>query len=301
MSFSLEDELPQALCQALRGDRCVLYTGSGFSIPAGLPSFAELLVHVARDGGLEDVKGDEAKAVREVQALGKDGMFAKQGDIVSALGKQKAGELFKQHLQPASPLPAEIVSRLDCVRRTNFALVVTQNWDNLLEQSGYKRCVPEALNDYTAPLAVLREAVGGKQKKERRDTAVKFESDGGTAASWLLSSAEIELVSNEGAAPKGSSGYAFWSTLLEECTVVFAGCSIDGGYLGKMLRATKSEARPQHFAIMGNVVPEARQQYEVELGVTVLGYSFRAEEGHPAGALTAYIERLCDASTASSL
>eukprot|EP01047_Picozoa_sp_COSAG01_P051384 COSAG01_NODE_5298_length_4352_cov_3.291089_3_plen_304_part_00 len=48
---SLQDELPPGLCAALRAGSCVLYTGSGFSIPAGLPSWAELLVRVAREGG----------------------------------------------------------------------------------------------------------------------------------------------------------------------------------------------------------------------------------------------------------
>ena len=129
---------------------------------------------------------------------------------------------------------------------------------------------------------------------------MKFESDGGTAESWLLSSAEIEAVSDEHAAPNDRSGYVFWSTLLARCTVVFVGCSIDGGYISRMLRATKTEGRPQHFAIMANVTPQARRRYQVELGVAVLGYSFREEKGHPAGALLAYLERLRDASRPAS-
>ena len=129
----------------------MLYTGSGFSIPAGLPSFAELLVLVAREGGVAHLLGggatsadDASDTVRAVGSLGKDGMFALQGNIVSALGKRKAGALFTKHLQPPSPLPTEMAARLDCVRRTNFSFVVTQNWDNLLEKAGYQRCVPEA-------------------------------------------------------------------------------------------------------------------------------------------------------------
>eukprot|EP01049_Picozoa_sp_SAG25_P024853 SAG25_NODE_11452_length_304_cov_0.643902_1_plen_72_part_01 len=49
------------------------------------------------------------------------------------------------------------MARLDCVRQTRYACVVTQNWDGLLEQTkGYKRCVPQDLYDYSAPLAALR-------------------------------------------------------------------------------------------------------------------------------------------------
>ena len=297
--FALDsEELPPGLRHALRTQRCVLYTGSGFSVPAGLPSFGELLVSVARDGGVAHLLGcaasanDAAAAASVVQGLGKDAMFALQGRIVSTLGKQKAGELFMQHLRPASPLPAEMMARLHCIRGTQYAFVVTQNWDDLLERAGYERCVPPSLNDYGVPLVVMAGAGAGQQ---RCDTVVKFESDGGTAESWLLSSSEIAAVSDEFATPT-ENGYAFWTALLTNWTVVFAGCSIEGGYIGKMLRATFSESRPQHFAIMGNVAPQARRCCKDELGVAVFDYSFDEHEGHPAGGLLAYLEYMRDAS-----
>jgi hypothetical protein len=241
---SLQDELPPGLCAALRAGSCVLYTGSGFSIPAGLPSWAELLVRVAREGGCAqllpacspesagdllvgasspsaDGDGDggggggggggesygagEARVVEAVRVLAKDGMFALQGRIVAALGKPLAGSLIERQLNQASlsPLPSPMMARLDCVRQSRYACVVTQNWDGLLEQTkGYKRCVPQDLYDYSAPLAVLRacapsaaadDPAGGEGAQHMNGEAVshaagpaviKFEGDGGTPASW---------------------------------------------------------------------------------------------------------------------
>jgi hypothetical protein len=170
--FALDsEELPPGLRHALPPQRCVLYTGSGFSVPAGLRSFGELLVSVARDGGVAHLLGcaasanDAGAAASVVQGLGKDAMFALQGRIVSTLGKQKAGELFMQHLRPASPLPAEMMARLHCIRGTQYAFVVTQNWDDLLERAGYERCVPPSLNDYGVPLAVHKNAKVGASEE----------------------------------------------------------------------------------------------------------------------------------------
>jgi hypothetical protein len=98
----------------------------------------------------------------------------------------------------------------------------------------------------------------------------------------------------------GHSGVAFWMELLSNFTVAFVGCSLEGGYLGKMLRAahrarTNAGAPPRHFAIMGGVTPQLRRQHEAELGVAVLGYAVAdsqpCAEDEPDG-LLAYLERM---------
>ena len=62
-----------------------------------------------------------------------------------------------------------MMARLQCIRGTQYAFVVTQNWDDLLERAGYERCVPTSLNDYGVPLAVMAGAGAGQEPRQPQE------------------------------------------------------------------------------------------------------------------------------------
>jgi len=225
-------DVPSELREALSAGRCIAYIGSGFSAPARLPYFDHMLRTAAERGGLEEVVEGLGNLDGVPGTTPKDKLFHLQGVIVDKLGKEQASALFMEQLV-VNEFPDDAMTvRLELLRRIPFLLIVTQNWDNILEaHAGYRRVVPATLDDYSP----LRDVLQAGDSDERRLTQLKFEGDGGNPESFLLSGSEIDQLKHDGGE---KSGRAFFMKMLAGHVVLFLGANVRGGYVGEFLRAS---------------------------------------------------------------
>jgi len=119
--------LPAALLAALREGRVVACIGSGFSYPAGLPSWEALLRGVVDECGVAvlmpaDFANEPVEALDELQFR-----------VVAAAGRPAACASMRRQLSAAAaPGSAEMVRRLDALFALPLAAVMTWNWDDVL-------------------------------------------------------------------------------------------------------------------------------------------------------------------------
>ncbi|WP_164018043.1 SIR2 family protein [Pyxidicoccus trucidator] len=128
-SKSSAAELPAGLISAIQAGNCIAFVGAGFSIPAKLPSWSELLNDLSQHVGAGLRK--HLKLLLEKKDGGASLEEAAQA-IEDELGQNKLAKRLKARLTTRE-LPLEMAERIRLLQGIPFRAILTTNFDMLLE------------------------------------------------------------------------------------------------------------------------------------------------------------------------
>src|SRR5262249_17221995 len=113
---------------SLKGGRCILFLGSGFSTAAGYPSWSDLVAKLI----------DEAAAANPPRAQALKDYAAKEKDLLlvaeyarDQLGPYRYGSVLSQLL--SKPAAAQSAHKL--IAHTKYRAIITTNYDKLMEST----------------------------------------------------------------------------------------------------------------------------------------------------------------------
>jgi len=117
---------PKPLLDSLKARRCMLFAGSGLSVPAGYPTWSGLVDQLVAEAA--NAFPDKAASLKTFTKKEKDpllvGEFAR-----SKLGPQRYGNLLRTvFAKPGKPQPSH-----DSIALTDYRAVITTNYDKLIE------------------------------------------------------------------------------------------------------------------------------------------------------------------------
>lgn len=159
---------PEALLNALRDGRLVVFAGAGVSMgePSRLPSFRELAEQVAKG------TGESIAAASETD----DQFLGRLKDSGVRVHRRAAGILQPENLEPN----ALHRSLLRLFQKTGPVRIVTTNFDCLFEQAaetgGLFKNKPKVFEAPALPLGTLQDIVGGSTINWNKDQGNDVES-----------------------------------------------------------------------------------------------------------------------------
>ncbi len=127
-------EPPAELVQACVAGDCVLYVGSGLSVPAGLPTWRPMVGKLLDWAGREQIIGPVLmESLRQAMEFGETDLIADHV-VASVHSAKREGDLigYLAEMMSAGARPS---ATHEMLRRINFSAVLTTNFDNLLEQA----------------------------------------------------------------------------------------------------------------------------------------------------------------------
>ena len=119
-------DLPQSLIESVKRKNCIAFIGSGLSVPAGLPSWRQLLEAMIKEGENEGLikDGDQLRA-----ELKKDHFLEVSEYVRFRLGPHFYGSVVRQLIdKPSEPTDAH-----EMIVDTPYRAIITTNYDKLLE------------------------------------------------------------------------------------------------------------------------------------------------------------------------
>ena len=118
--------LPNNLLESVRNGTCVAFVGSGLSVPAGMPSWENLL-------RLLVTEGEEAGLIREGRELRR---YIEEGQFlnVAEYAREHLGtSIYGSLLRRVFSIPAEPTENHQILVSTSYRGLITTNYDKILE------------------------------------------------------------------------------------------------------------------------------------------------------------------------
>src|SRR5207249_91953 len=106
--------------------RCMLFVGSGLSVPAGYPTWSQLIDQLVSEAG--NAYPDKAASLKSFAAQQKDPLLVAEF-ARSKLGAQRYGNLLRRIF--AKPVKPQKSHR--SIAQTSYRAVITTNYDKLIE------------------------------------------------------------------------------------------------------------------------------------------------------------------------
>lgn len=280
---SLPRPLPAQLVQSTREGRCVALVGAGFSKPAGLRDYLEILRSAVSHDEARQVLASDAAAFNdrlEAPNLTQQELDPIQQDLSYALGKDMLLRMFSEMLC-GKQLPEDglMVRQLAEMRRIPFAAILTSNWDDLLERYV---CNGASGKQPRNPQGCERILSAGYPAKEGDAPLLKVQGDPSDSESFVVSHADYaKLLSDE-------AYMDFWRRLLDSRTLLFIGASLSGSYMNDFLHEAwqarqqcsqeTSHCRPLPlgYTVLNDVGPNEAASFLEELGLHVISYDSAA-------------------------
>ena len=142
------DPIPQHLIDSISSGNCVAFVGAGFSIPANLPSWSELL-----NGIIDDVECNVSKpgvygsdidqelidflrkTTKKASDQGNSDLYDLVGQILEdKIGARKVEEMVEEKLKiKDDDIPEEMRSRIQLLNSIPFKAILTTNFDMLMQ------------------------------------------------------------------------------------------------------------------------------------------------------------------------
>lgn len=209
LDFNPPNELVAAICEK----KCALFVGAGLSVSAGFPRWPDLLVHLIdtglKRGFYKDAKATELKTI----AAQPNRQLMVAQEISDCYGK----ELFQTELARVFNVKRPPTQLHLALPRIPFSLVVTTNYDQLLENA-YSKVTDSIPTVYThADTADFADALW------RGDFFIlKVHGDVGRKSSMILTQKDYRTIIYS------SPGYrAVVTAIFTIKTVLFLGVSLD--------------------------------------------------------------------------
>ena len=117
---------PKPLIDSLSKHRCMLFVGSGLSVPAGYPTWSQLIDQMVEEAG--NAYPDKAASLKDFAAQQKDPLLVAEY-ARSKLGPQRYGNLLRGiFAKPVKPQRSH-----KAIAQTSYRAVITTNYDKLIE------------------------------------------------------------------------------------------------------------------------------------------------------------------------
>ena len=274
--------IPPRLVEEINDGNCVAFLGAGFSVPAGLPGWVELLRGLAR------VEGVRAEVAGHVEVLLRKG---------SAHDLDQAAQMLEDELQRprfAASLRAllsqkresdEMQKRLTALRGIPFRAILTTNFDNVLDG---REPSPEAFREVLRPENHRWWDKRFWEAHYRGAEVIKLHGDIDGKDGAVITRRDYRrlLYTNPGYV-------TFLRSVMSTSTVLYLGFSFGDAYLNELRSEVLSllehggdenaERPPIAFAVMNDVNPLSVEHFKRHEGMEVLSYS--TKEGHHDGFL----------------
>lgn len=260
--------LPASLVEETLAGNCVAFVGAGFSAAARLPGWKQLLLEIADAAPLEAAL---AEHVRVRIAHGSSHALDEAAQLLEdALGREGfVAELRQRLARP--PAAAAMERRLRWLRGIPFRLVLTTNFDGVLEgpvagHGTYRRALRPGLRWWKPELA---SGAGAPVVKLHGDLAVADDP-----------SAEIVLTRRDYRRRLyHDAAYAtFLRAVLSTTTVLYLGFSFEDAYLNELrsevlaLLGQRHDSAPVAYAIVNDAPAATREHFRRHEGIELLPY-----------------------------
>ncbi|MGB0591712.1 MAG: SIR2 family NAD-dependent protein deacylase [Myxococcota bacterium] len=287
MTQGIQEELigavPQGLCEAILGGRCVAFVGAGFSAAARLPTWKSLLLAVADTGEVPSEERVEIRALLQADtphsSVSADAYEQAAQLLQDHLGRSAFTDAVRESLRPDSHARESetMRARMRYLAEIPFRAVLTTNFDTLIEGLPPE---PETYQKVLWPWGGSRwwdEAFWGEGDRGLASRVVKLHGDLMTseqAASIVFTRRDYRRQLHTRA------GYlSFLHALLSTSTVLFMGTSFEDAYLNELrsqvlaLIDYQEGQRPVAYAILNDVPELKRRHFEAHEGINILSYS----------------------------
>ena len=280
------------LMDVIRSGNCVAFVGAGYSAAAGLPSWKELIGHLAQESQAH-LSDQELRTIRSLldsrtDSSGRELEMAAQL-LWDALGEQTFCDLLSKFLRRQN-LPPTMQRRLKYLRGIPFRAIVTTNFDPLIPG------LPPSSDAYRKLLRPRRDVSPWREAFTRvalgKDPLFKTEA---TESDALV----VQLhgrIDNAGSMVLTRSQYrhrlyadpAYLTalrSLLATSSVLFLGYSLTDAYLNELrselVEVFYGTARPEDpiaWAVIEGVSEVACRYYETHEGLGVIPYQAHGQD-----------------------
>lgn len=198
---------PEGLIEALRGQRAILWAGSGLSAQAGHPTWSDLLDRMYKTATIENWFTKDA--LRAIDAARRSGDDRALEEIVQGMANRRPRMV--EFICNLFNLPAQLSKSHYALYRMPFRACITTNYDNLLERLG---------PDWSARLYTARSAGFARAAETSRFFLMKLYGDLREPDTVLLCPSELY-----GAAEEFPALGETLQKLFQEHTFFFVGVS----------------------------------------------------------------------------
>ncbi len=267
------DPLPPDLLEEIREGRCVAFVGAGFSAPAGLPSWRDLLLRIT---GEVATPGVLTYALHRLGSGSSDGNEEVAQILERELGRERFERALRRELA-VERYPDAMTKRLNLLYNIPFQAVLTTNFDTVLPGEIPGRDVYQKVLKHQRSVRSLFARAMNEGSTHWPTPVVKLHGDITRPGSTVLSRLDYRRRLYSDIAYLG-----FLRSVFLYNTVLYLGFSFTDAYINQLRSETlemlgrRPEDRPRSYAVINDVPDVARKHLlEVE-GIEVLSYDSRA-------------------------
>jgi len=264
--------LPAPLIESIHAGNCVAFLGAGFSIPAGLPGWGELLSGMATHEKVPvEVRAHVLHLVEGGSAHSLDQAAQTLEDL---LGRKTFAELLREPLQEAR-IEGEMQDRLRWITGIPFRAILTTNFDGILDGSppmprSFRRVLRPKRYRWWDPRFWDGKKSGAKVVKLHGDVA---QSGGVGQGGAVITRLDYRRLLYE------NPSYAtFLKSIMSTTTVLYLGFSFVDAYLNELrsevlsLLGKSPGQAPIAYAVINDLPQLTRRHYFDHEGVEILHY-----------------------------
>lgn len=270
-----DPQIPQRLLDEINDGNCVAFLGAGFSVPAGLPGWVQLLEAISSHPKID---ADNAAHVRALAKKGSAHDLDQAAQVLEdAIGREAFAECLREELS-AKKESDEMKERLKALRGIPFRAILTTNFDNVLEG---KEPTADAFRSVLRPESHRWwDQRFWTQEHANGADVIKLHGDIAAKDSVVITRRDYRrlLYTNPGYV-------TFLRSVMSTSTVFYLGFSFGDAYLNELrsevlslmedsVEETPSEQRPPPiaYALMNDVHPLSVEHFKRHEGMHVLSY-----------------------------
>jgi hypothetical protein len=140
MERKQREKIPPALIQAIKSGNCVAFVGAGFSAPAQLPGWSDLLKRIVAKSVTIGLLQDQEKikffneTIDEASVTKNSDLFDLVGQLLEDdIGTKLMENFVEEELTLPSVIPKAMQKRLDMLNSIPFKAILTTNFDLLIK------------------------------------------------------------------------------------------------------------------------------------------------------------------------